>query len=90
MNSIILDQFKELIKKAYSLQVDGLLLRSYCIFDEPENDCFLWISLDNNLFVKFYQADNQEVRHDQHGLYLIDEMGIIFSVVPIMKEIVND
>ena len=79
MNTLNLDQFKEAIKKAYALQVDGLILQSYCIFDNPENDCFLWISLDNNLFVKFYQDDNQNVRYDERGLYLMDEMGIIFG-----------
>lgn len=87
---ITLESFKELIKSAYTLEVDGLLLQSYCIFDEPENDCFLWITLDNNLFIKFYQEDNQEIRHDERGLYLMDEMGIIFGILPIMKEIVND
>jgi hypothetical protein len=90
MNTINLNEFRELIKKTYALEVDGLIVQSYCIFDNPENEFFLWISLENNLFIKFYSDDNQEIRHDEKGLYLMDELGIIFAVMPIMKEILND
>ena len=90
MNTINLNEFKELIKNTYALEVDGLIVQSYCIFDNPENEFFLWISLYNNLFIKFYSDDNQEIRHDEKGLYLMDELGIIFAVIPIMEDTIKN
>ena len=90
MNTINLNEFKELIKNTYALEVDGLIVQSYCIFDNPENEFFLWISLDNNLLIKFYSDDNQEIRHDEKGLYLMDELGIIFAVIPIMEDTIKN
>lgn len=82
MHIITVSDLLSIIKIFDCLFAESILMKSHCIFDNPENDCFLWVSPDNDIFINFYRKDNIEIKYDSGEIffYIEDEYGISFRI----------
>lgn len=89
MDIIPVSDFVSIIKLFDCLFVESVMMKSHCIFDNSENDCFLWVSPDNETFIKFYRKDNTDIKYDLNEMcfYIKDEYGIPFRIDPKMLKV---
>lgn len=87
MNSITSSQFLSIIKVFDCIYVESILMKAYCIFDNPETDMFMWVSPFNDKYIKFYRKNNLNIEYDLSNqcFYINDEYSIIFRIEPTLN-----
>jgi hypothetical protein len=91
MEEYTVSDFLKFIKNFDVLLVEGVMIKSHCIFENDESDMFLWISLNDSIFIKFYHKNNLIVNYSssQKCWHIKDEYDISYRIDPKLLKIKN-